>query len=79
MRYKLCFINALSSYITSYYSVLTTLILGLFKSALNSCVPLCSGKLMYNIQNMHPIWLHLVYRTQWQLGVINHVCLNYPA
>lgn len=34
---------------------------------------------MYNIQNMHPIWLHLVYRTQWQLGVINHVCLNYPA
>lgn len=30
------------------------------------------------IQNMHPIWAYLVYRTQWQLGVINHVCLNYP-
>ena len=79
MRYTVCYMNALSSYIKSYYSVLTALVLALFKSALSSRVPLCSGKLMYNIQNMHPIWLHLVYITQWQLGVINHVCLNYPA
>lgn len=76
MEYKVCYIT--TSHFTS-QKITLLLILGLFKIVLNNGVPLCSGKLMYNIQNMHPIWLHLVYRTQWQLGVINHVCLNYPA
>lgn len=30
---------------------------------------------MYRYENMHPMWLPLVYRTQWQLGVINHFVL----